>query len=87
MFVMPQKLFRECWEWIFSVLFELELSIDISSYDSYQRRVFGFMSERLFNVWILYAAQELGLRIYESGVINLESKSKVKKFFSKFSKG
>ncbi|WP_421213779.1 DUF4422 domain-containing protein [Aeromonas dhakensis] len=87
MFVMPQELFRKCWEWIFSVLFELELSIDISSYDSYQRRVFGFMSERLFNVWVLYAVQELGLRIYESGVINLESKSKVKKFFSKFSKG
>lgn len=38
--------------WLFPILFECERRIDISNYDSYQRRVFGFMSERLMGVWI-----------------------------------
>ena len=35
------------------VLFELERRLDISSYNANDQRVFGFVSERLLDVWLL----------------------------------
>lgn len=69
MFVMKKTLFDEYCAWLFDVLFELEKRIDISQYDSYQSRVFGFLSERLFNVWL----EKKQLNIKETGVVNLET--------------
>lgn len=54
--------------WLFKILFELESRIDISSYDNYQRRVFGFAAERLLRVWVI--ANELDCR--EVHVTNTE---------------
>lgn len=52
MFVMRRDLFDSYCTWLFSVLFELEKRLDISSFDAYNRRVFGFVSERLLDVWL-----------------------------------
>lgn len=38
--------------WLFNILFEAEKRIDISNYNSVQGRIFGYMAERLFNVWV-----------------------------------
>ena len=40
-------------KWLFEILFRMERSSDISNYDSYNRRIYGFLAERLFTVWIL----------------------------------
>lgn len=41
-------------EWLFSVLGECERGVDLySGRDDYQRRVFGFMAERLLMVWLV----------------------------------
>lgn len=51
-FISKKELANKYCEWLFNILFELETIIDISSYDFYQQRVFGFLAERLMNVWI-----------------------------------
>ena len=52
MFVMKWELFDAYCNFLFGVLFELEKRIDISHYDVYEARVFGFLAERLLNVWV-----------------------------------
>jgi HPr kinase/phosphorylase len=54
MFISNKKLFNEYYNWLFDILFELESRIDISEYDDYNKRIYGFLSERLFNVWLEY---------------------------------
>ena len=75
MFVMKKELFDEYCAWLFDILFELEKRIDISRYDAYQARVFGFLGERLFNVWL----EKKKLKIKEIEVVNLEPVDWVKK--------
>jgi hypothetical protein len=42
---------RYC-QWLFPVLFHVKDLIPYSDYGSYEKRVFGFLAERLMNVWI-----------------------------------
>ncbi len=46
-------------EWIFKVLFELESRIDISTYNDTQKRIFGYLSERMFNVYCMHHQKKL----------------------------
>lgn len=68
MFAMKKELFDEYCAWLFDILFELEKRIDISSYNQYEARVFGFLSERLFNVWL----EKKQLKLAEVDVVFLE---------------
>ncbi|WGE67132.1 DUF4422 domain-containing protein [Actinobacillus equuli subsp. haemolyticus] len=52
MFILKRELFDAYSEWLFNILEEVERRVDISSYDVQERRVFGYLSERLFNVWL-----------------------------------
>ena len=52
MFVMRKDYFDEYCTWLFDILVDLEKRIDISSYDAYNARVFGFIAERLLDVWL-----------------------------------
>ena len=47
MLITRKELFDDYCAWLFEILFEAERRSDISSYDDYQRRVFGFLGERL----------------------------------------
>lgn len=78
MFIMRKKDFDEYCEWLFDILFELERRIDTSKYDNYQKRVFGFISERLFNVWLDHKK----FNKVELRVINIEKINWVKKIYS-----
>lgn len=86
MFIMRKKLFNKYAKWLFDILFELEKKVDISSYDKYNSRIYGFLSERLFNVWI----EKNKFLLKEEDVFNVEqniSKQKVTNFIRKiFSK-
>lgn len=52
MFIMNSELLKDYSNWLFSILFEVEKKVNIEEYDDYNKRIFGFLSERLFNVWI-----------------------------------
>ena len=52
MFVMRRDLYNQYCEWLFAILFELEKRVDISDYNPYESRIFGFVSEILLDVWI-----------------------------------
>lgn len=55
LFITRKKMFDEYAEWLFSVFDILEKKIDLGKYeDAYQARVYGFISERLLNVWLIH---------------------------------
>lgn len=56
MFIMSWTTFNDYCSWLFSILEDVESRTDISHYNSYQKRIFGFMGERLLNIY-LYANQ------------------------------
>ena len=69
MMVMKRPLFDDYCAWLFDVLFELERRLDISSYSDYDKRVFGFVAERLLDVYV----RAKGVRCAEMPVLHLES--------------
>ncbi|EOV5144419.1 TPA: DUF4422 domain-containing protein [Citrobacter koseri] len=73
MFVCKKSLIDEYFEWLFPVLFALEQKIDYQNYDAYQKRVFGFMAERLFNVWLHHHRESL--RIKYMPVVNIDGEN------------
>lgn len=75
MFVMKKECFEQYCHWLFTILFQLEERIDIQHYDAYQQRVFGFIAERLLNVWL----EHHQLKIAEMKVINTEGENLFKK--------
>ena len=52
MFIMGWKQFDEYCSWLFPTLNEVEEQIDISNYDPVQRRIFGYMGERMLNIYV-----------------------------------
>lgn len=77
MFVMRSADFNAYCEWLFSILFEAQKRIPYQSYGPYQKRVFGFLAERLLNVWVEknYARNQ----IQYLPVVNLEGENLFKK--------
>lgn len=57
MFIMNWDNFDAYCTWLFDILEEAEKRIDITNYSTYQQRIYGFLAERLFNVW-LYAEKK-----------------------------
>lgn len=52
MFVMKKVYFDQYSEWMFDILGKVEDKLDISEYDTYEARVYGFISELLLDVWL-----------------------------------
>ena len=48
-----REVFDQYAEWLFSILFALEKKVDMSILNAYQKRLYGFLAERLLNVWII----------------------------------
>jgi hypothetical protein len=71
MFIMKKKYFDEYMKWVFDILFELEKRIEIPK-DPYQARIFGFLSERLLNVYTNYIKYRDNIKVIHSKVLELK---------------
>ncbi|MCR5339088.1 MAG: DUF4422 domain-containing protein [Lachnospiraceae bacterium] len=64
LFAASKKIFDDYCGWLFPILFEVEKRADISGYDDYQKRLYGFLAERLLRVFVMGR----GFRIKETEV-------------------
>ncbi len=53
MFLMTWDDFNSYCSWLFPLLFEFSKITHIEFYDSYQKRIYGYLAERLLNVWLM----------------------------------
>lgn len=68
MMICKREVFDAYCQWLFDILFALEQEVDLSDYTPYQQRIYGFMSERLLNIWVLHHQ----LRVKEYRTVNTE---------------
>lgn len=78
MCIMTKENFIQYCEWLFSVMEKYEETIDYSSYNREQKRIFGYMSEFLLNVW----SEKNNLSIGLNSII-LFDENKLKVFMKK----
>ncbi|MCL9662781.1 DUF4422 domain-containing protein [Paenibacillus hunanensis] len=63
MFVMHVSLFRQYCEWLFPLLQYVESKVDTTTFNTQELRYIGFLTERLFNVFIHHQKTLKSLRI------------------------
>lgn len=78
MFIAPKSLWDEYCEWLFDILARLEKNIDTSGYSDFEKRLYGRISEILFNVWLEYKMSR-GLSIKEVKCVHMEPINWIKK--------
>ena len=74
MLITTKSNFDHYCNWLFDLLFLVKEKIDYQSYDSYQKRVFGFLSERLLKVWI----DANNLKVHSEPVIFIKDRVRTK---------
>ena len=75
MFIMKKDIFDGYCQWLFDILFQVEREVDISGYSAYDKRVFGFVSERLLDIYL--EANNIGYK--EVPVMFMEQQNWLKK--------
>lgn len=74
---------KERWDdycaWLFSILFEMEKDVDMTGYSVQEQRLYGYLAERLFTVYVL----KNGLRVKEL-YTHIVGDSKLQKIKNKF---
>ena len=70
MFITRPEMLEQYCNWLFDILFTLESETNLENYNSYQKRIYGFLGERLLNVWVRHNH----LKVVEVSVVNPEEK-------------
>ncbi len=71
MAIMPKEELNQYCDWLFDILGQLEKEIDVNNMDAFSARLFGRVSEILFNVWVDKKQKE-GMSLVECPVIDME---------------
>ncbi len=72
MVIARQETFDRYCQWLFAVLGHMEPRVDMTGYTPYQQRLYGFLGERLLNVWLTHT----GAKVHTVRVVNTEKKRK-----------
>jgi hypothetical protein len=86
MCIMKKELFDDYSEWLFGILFALEDRVDLTQYSDYNVRMFGFVAERLINVWVHHhglTVKEMPVYLPEGPSIWQRAVRKLKKYKKK----
>lgn len=78
MLIARKELFHSYCEWLFDILGKMEPLIDVSDKSAFEKRIFGRVSEILFNVWLDYQVKN-GLKVREVKCIHIEKVNWIKK--------
>lgn len=52
MFIAKKEIIDPYCEWVFPIITEVEKRVDMTGYTDYHKRLYGFLTERLFDVWM-----------------------------------
>lgn len=76
-FISSKEFLNEYAQWLFEILetLEEEIQTEVLNRDSFQQRVYGFLSERLFTVYVEYCKKQ-DLRYMEVPTVYCETKTK-----------
>jgi len=77
MFITSKNILNQYCEWLFSLFDILSSKISLDGRSDYEKRVFGFLSERLINVWV----KKNKLRIKYRNVVNVDKSPLENKIF------
>lgn len=75
MFIMKREILDDYCQWLFGILFQVEARLDTSGYSAYDKRVFGFLGERLLDVYL----EANGIPYREVPVMFMEKQNWLKK--------
>ena len=65
--------------WLFPILSEMEAVSDPAAMNAYQKRIYGFLAERLLNIWV----RKNGLAVRYAAVVNTEYTPKEKLLYAR----
>lgn len=79
MFVMNGERTENYGKWLFDILFQVEKKSNYKTYNSFQARVFGRLSEMLLNVWVDHNVDPA--KVCYLKVVNIEGENLFKKAY------
>ena len=79
MMIAKREVLDQYCQWLFPILFELEKVVDVDGLSSFDARLFGRVSEILFNVWLRHHPE---YRVGSLRVLNTDLISWPKKIMS-----
>ncbi|MBO4858768.1 MAG: DUF4422 domain-containing protein [Treponema sp.] len=81
MFIWKYDDFEKYCEWLFGILFKLEERIDISKYNPVQARIWGYIAERLLNLYV--AKNKMKMKYLPVNVYNDKKESNLKYYLNR----